>query len=173
MQWGKRKIRSGWGKSRLLGRGWGGKNFNRKIRVVTMKLTTELTYGKVMNLPRTISNKVTPDKGIGYLEGHKVGSCLAYLRNSKEATVSDWRVAGKEVTEVKWVARSCKSLEVIVKLWLLYLETYCVIEFLLITESSIVHKISRTLILVRQNEEKEFIFSHGVTNAQRCKCRKL
>lgn len=149
------------------------KIFNRKIRVVTMKLTIEQRYGKVMNLPRTISNKVTPDKGIGYLEGHKVGSCLEYLRNSKEATVSDWRVAGKEVTEVKWVARSCKSLEVIVKLWLLYLETYCVIEFLLITESSNVHKISRILILVRQNKEKEFIFSHGVTNARRSKCRKL
>lgn len=73
----------------MLGRGWGVKIFNRKIRVVTMKLTIEQRYGKVMNLPRTISNKVTPDKGIGYLEGHKVGSCLEYLRNSKEATVSD------------------------------------------------------------------------------------
>ena len=73
----------------MLGRGWGVKIFNRKIRVVTMKLTIEQRYGKVMNLRRTISNKVTPDKGIGYLEGHKVGSCLAYLRNSKEATVSD------------------------------------------------------------------------------------
>lgn len=136
-------------KVKIARQGWGVKFFNRKIRLVTMKMTIQQRYERVTDLPRTISNKVTPDKGIGYLKGHKVGSCLAYLRNSKEATMSDWRVAGKEVIEVKWVARSCKSLDVIVKLWLLYLKTYCVLEFQLITESSNVHKTSRILTLVR------------------------
>lgn len=76
-------------KVKIARQGWGVKFFNRKIRVVTMKMTIQQRYEKVTDLPRTISNKVTPDKGIGYFKGHKVGPCLAYLRNSKEATVSD------------------------------------------------------------------------------------
>ena len=76
-------------KVKIARQGWGVKFFNRKIRLVTMKMTIQQRYERVTDLPRTISNKVTPDKGIGYLKGHKVGSCLAYLRNSKEATMSD------------------------------------------------------------------------------------